>query len=606
MFKFLRSQAKYFYWVIAATFVAFIFLAWGMDVMGRRGPQAPAEAAGVVNGVEISWQQYEQTARQVEQQLRYQQQDRELTANQRAMAREQAWDQLVRQAIFDQELARLDIGVSDDEILDIFKNRPPQAILQAYADETGRPNMEAYYADLANPARDWSRMEAYVRYLVPRQKLEEMITTDVVVTEDEVREAYLRQNGRAVVEYMGVALSSVEDEWEPSDEEIQAYYEAHPGEFFRGPQAEAEVAAWQLEASETDQQEVRNLALDVKREIESGERTFEEAAEIFSEDATAQNGGDLGTFDRSRMVGPFTEAAFSLPVGQISDPVQTQFGYHLIEVLERIDEDGDGEIDQVHARHILFKVTPGEDTLNDLYERASEFRDAATPATFADLAQADTTCAYLEPRPFGEGRDIPGLRQSAAGSNFAFDAKAGTISQVFTNDDHYYVVLARGVEPAGPQPLDNVQAQIKLSLKRERQQKAAADLLSPAVGRVQMGEDMAAVAEEAGLIHAVSDTLTATTHIGEIGYAPAFNQLALESEPGTLIPRVDTNRGVFAFRTVWVNPFDEQDYLARRDTLRAMIAANKRNAELEAWLQQKLAEADIQDLRSRARGGATS
>ncbi len=61
------------------------------------------------------------------------------------------------------------------------------------------------------------------------------------------------------------------------------------------------------------------------------------------------------------MVAPFTEAAFSLPVGEVSQPVRTRFGYHLIEVLSQDKDKDTGEVYQVHARHILLKVTPGPD-----------------------------------------------------------------------------------------------------------------------------------------------------------------------------------------------------------------------------------------------------
>lgn len=73
-------------------------------------------------------------------------------------------------------------------------------------------------------------------------------------------------------------------------------------------------------------------AIKIKNDIETGKMTFEQAAMRYSTCPSAQNGGDLGYFGRNRMVVPFERAAFSLPVGMISDPVKTQFGYHLIKV----------------------------------------------------------------------------------------------------------------------------------------------------------------------------------------------------------------------------------------------------------------------------------
>jgi hypothetical protein len=221
----------------------------------------------------------------------------------------------------------------------------------------------------------------------------------------------------------------------------------------------------------------------------------------------------------------------------------------------------------------------------------------ATPQNFLSLAGEDTTCMVLTPRPFIEGRDIPGLSQSSSGSRFVFRASPGDISPLLYTDQHVYVVMAEGVEPAGVQPLDKVRGQIELALKRERQLAEARSRLSPAVGRVQLGEDMATVAEELELKHAVSDTLNATSNIPDIGYATPFNLVALEAEVGQFVPEVVTDRGAFALRVLWQKPFDEQDYAARRDRLRAALLQQKQSQVLEAWFQARIDEAKIKDYR---------
>ena len=76
-------------------------------------------------------------------------------------------------------------------------------------------------------------------------------------------------------------------------------------------------------------------AIKIKEKIQSGETTFEEMAKKHSLCPSRQVGGELGCFGRGQMVPEFEKAAFALPVGQISDPVQTQFGYHLIKVTEK-------------------------------------------------------------------------------------------------------------------------------------------------------------------------------------------------------------------------------------------------------------------------------
>ncbi len=79
----------------------------------------------------------------------------------------------------------------------------------------------------------------------------------------------------------------------------------------------------------------RPEAVKIRKEIINGDISFEEAAEKYSLCPSSANGGDLGYFKRGQMVQPFSDVAFDLRVGQISDPVGTKFGWHLIKVVDK-------------------------------------------------------------------------------------------------------------------------------------------------------------------------------------------------------------------------------------------------------------------------------
>jgi foldase protein PrsA len=115
---------------------------------------------------------------------------------------------------------------------------------------------------------------------------------------------------------------------------------------------------------------LKDKAEGILADIQSGEEDFFVAAATYSDDVSnAQNGGDLGWFGRGVMVPEFEAAAFAAEVGEVTGPVQTAFGYHLIQV-DEVKEGEDGEIEEVKARHILFMTKTVAEYLDELLDEA--------------------------------------------------------------------------------------------------------------------------------------------------------------------------------------------------------------------------------------------
>jgi len=605
MFKFLRSQAKVFYWVIAASFLLFL----GLGGMTSRGCHAPGSRTidpgvmGSVNGVKITSQQYDFAVRQQTAQMRQQNGDRELTANSYAQAEDRAWDSLVRNLLIEQAIADRHIKVDDDEVLAVFQNNPPVEILNQFRDEDGNVDMDAYYAALQNPENDWSSAENYIRSLLPRQKLNDEVAGEATVSDEAVREEYIRQTGKAVAEYMGVLFSDLKTDYEPSEDEITSWYDSHQDDYGIDRQGQAKVVRFAKTPSEADYADVLADIKNIREEILSGTKDFAAAATEYSEDpGSATRGGDLGRFDRNRMVAPFTEAAFSLPVGEVSEPVKTKFGYHLIEVTEQDLDKETGEVYEVTARHILLKVKPGPDTLDLIRDSADDFRNRVTGDTFVSTAEAEAL-DLVAPEPFTAGRDIPSVTLSLRGSNWVFAAAPGEISRVFENRDFFYIVLAEPIIPAGVRPLEDVRGQVTLAVTKEHNLTAAKAKLAPAVGEVQLGSAMADVAAASGLVHAVTDTFTANGNIDGVGYGTEFNMDVIKGTVGKLIPEIATLRGVFAAQPLWIAPIDQDDFNQRQANLRAILLQRAQGEVITAWFEDQMAAADIVDYRHRLRQG---
>ncbi len=124
---------------------------------------------------------------------------------------------------------------------------------------------------------------------------------------------------------------------EPTDQELSAYLEEHREEYDTPEQVHARHILIRVpeNASEAEIAQAKKQIEAIKQEIENG-ADFAELAKQYSQDpGSAPTGGDLGFFERGQMVQEFEEAAFALEPGQVSDPVRTQFGFHLIKVEEK-------------------------------------------------------------------------------------------------------------------------------------------------------------------------------------------------------------------------------------------------------------------------------
>ena len=147
-----------------------------------------------------------------------------------------------------------------------------------------------------------------------------------------------------------------------TEEEQKAFYEEKKAQFGKG----ATVSAKHIL---TDSEEKCQTIL---KNIEAGEKTFEDAAREFSTCPSGAKGGDLGEFGKGQMVKEFEDAAFDAEIGKVVGPVKTQFGYHLIKV-EKKNEPKTAEFEEVKGQ--IYQQLLGK-TQNDAYEaKVKELKD---------------------------------------------------------------------------------------------------------------------------------------------------------------------------------------------------------------------------------------
>jgi peptidyl-prolyl cis-trans isomerase SurA len=226
--------------------------------------------------------------------------------------------------------------------------------------------------------------------------------------------------------------------------EAEAYYLAHKDKFPKvPPQLKLQVIQITPSPDSASLAAARAKIDALRKRITGGEKFAKVAAEASDDPGSAKSGGDLGFFRRGQMEPGLEDAAFALDNGKLSQPVRTPFGWHLVEAIERdtvrspagkdsLDADGK-PIVEVHARHILVKVTPSDADVDRSFELAKSVREqAAKGADYAALVKKYSTY----PGKAGPDGDVGFLSLGQMQPNIRAgleNLKIGEVSEVLTN-----------------------------------------------------------------------------------------------------------------------------------------------------------------------------
>jgi peptidyl-prolyl cis-trans isomerase D len=606
MMQLLRNRVKLVYWVVITAFIAFAFLVWGVGFEKGRGQKEHTTVASI-DGVDVAMDTWRERVRVLTEQMQQQrgEQQEPLSDNQLIHVRQQAFDDLVTETLLDQQVKKMKITVTDAEIADVLRNDPPPYLLALYRDDKGNIDYDAYNRDLQESSPRWRQALEYLRQTLPLQKLEQHITDQAVVGEAELREAFAEQSVKAVAEYVTKPYADVPvPDGQIQDDQISAYYNQHKEEYNQPARAAVKLVTLPAQPSAEDDADVLSVISDIRKELVEKRTTFADAATTYSEDPSAKSGGDLGFFDREKMVAPFTDAAFKLPVGQISEPVRTQFGYHLILVTdEKLDtaktvkKGAAAERSEVRASHILLKVRPSQTTLVSLREKADAcLTDAATMGL--DEAAKKLGLTVTVTPPFQDSFNIPGVPNSLPGTRFAFSNPVGTMSPVYQNDDMVYFFQVGERLPAGVRSLEEVKPMITAEIQRDQRAEQAAAALNATWAKLKEGRTLELVAKETGLTYGRTDTFTYRQQIKDIGFASPFAKAALSLEPGQTISDVRTPRGTYIVKLLWKSAFDEEAFKKKRSELSQSLLFSRQRQMLDQWLKQLKESAKIVDNRT--------
>lgn len=600
----MRASAKYIWIIIVVLFVGGFLLAETSGLLGR-APVTTTTAVAKVNGEDIlatSWYQVTQNLEQAS----TQQSNQSLSLDERQRLQDQAFEQLVTDALLRQEYRRRGITVTDDEILQAARFSPPPQLMQSAELQTdGQFDPAKYQRFLQSPmARQEGlllQLEQYYRTEIPKQKLFDQIANDVYVSDEQLWRRWRDSHDTAQVSFVAFGPERIPDvDVRVSDDEIRAYYDTHKAQFERPGQAKVSIIIVPRAVTASDSAAVRARAAALRSRIVGGEK-FEDVARAESADSvSAASGGSLGRGARGRFIAPFETAAYALRPGEISQPVLTPFGYHII----RVDEK---KGDTLALRHILIRIQPGDSAAARTDRRADSLaRIAAStdqPSKFDEAARTlqipVLRATVIEGNPLTvNGQFIPSV------GPWAFQGVTpGETSELFDAEDGYYLARLDSLTPGGTLSLDQAKNDVRTFLVGQKK----IEKLLPQAGKfakVAAASSLESAGKLMGLEVVKTKPFTRVTGVPELARFPeavgaAFTlPLNAVSQPiramaGVVVERVDSR--VPASRTA----FD-----AQKEALRQQELQQLRQQRVRDFLANLRAVAKIDDKRKQIEASA--
>jgi len=374
--------------IIAGAAVLFIFLIifdWGFDISGRKGRGSKSDVIGSVNGKEVNYRMFSELVRRTVEN-RKNQQNSDVDSETERQIRSQVWSQIVDEFLFEQEINRLGITVTDQEIRDIIAGpNPPDFLVQQFKDSTGTFRRDAYQYAMTDPQNKqaWIQVEEGIRQEQKRLKLQSLLLATTIVSESEIKQRFIDNNVTLDANYVLSDINRLvpDSAVTVTDDDLERQYEAHPADFRAKAARKVKYVFFNQSASSEDSAAIEQDLKEYLNQAMSGAMDFTELAKTYSEIPVTDVFFKHGELSRQK-----EDAIFSAKKGEIIGPLRDNDGVHIIKILDQRQ----GKTEFVKCSHILLNLVSGPDSVKVIQKTRALLAQAHSGADFAKLARENS------------------------------------------------------------------------------------------------------------------------------------------------------------------------------------------------------------------------
>jgi peptidyl-prolyl cis-trans isomerase D len=489
MLTWINNNAKWIIYIFVAGIVAGLLF---MDMAGLQTDRTPP--VGKDDGEPLENGLFDRQLQQVQAQA--QASDPNMGESARAALRQNLFRQFVQRHILLQEIQKAEVQASVYEMQQNLRAEPPQGITQVPDFQAnGRFDTTKYYQWLDDPATyDNPFMLDYEQALrseiIPQKQIREIVTAGYHPSTLEAKWNAKHRKTEFDFWLANANMGAFPAPDSVPQAQVDSLFRAMPDSFYvQADMAQVDFVSLPIQPSQRDEASTLEFATLLLNQLKDG-ANFAEIAKSNSEDlGSAQNGGSLGGWSNgNQWVSEFRKAALALDSGALSEPVRSQYGYHiLLSEGKRVKEDSTTE---VKVSHVLLGVNASSETIDSLENILNELKaEVDAGKSLESVATAYKLTAKSSPW-FGRGDSLPGLGYIPGLSSYAFlnpelPKPEGIASEVLKNDKTVALFVKTASLDAGSRNEAAAQETIVQKLKTNARLAAAQKSLEGSKGALE-------------------------------------------------------------------------------------------------------------------------